>query len=66
MNNLFEIIKCTISTPQFKNKAICHFHIQEGKFNEETLLFEPYIFINGNHKVQFSSLKDFEKARIKS
>lgn len=65
-------MKCTISTPQFCGKEISRMFKQSGIFYKESLLFTPNSIFNGlfgygggKHKVQFNSIEDFEKARIK-
>ena len=59
-------IYCKISTPQFANNKVHHYHKQWGYFDTQTLMFEPPLGYSprGDHCVQFNSLKDFEDSRI--
>lgn len=59
------IIKCTIRTPQHKDEKIHHWHTQSGELDIKTFLFTPVPKKEGDHKVQFSSIKDFEKYQVK-
>ena len=63
-------VQCKIKTPQFRNNEIWYYKEQTGIFDDETLLFTAdKVFMDfsrvGAHDVQFSSLKDFEKSKIR-
>lgn len=59
------LIDCTISTPQFKDNKVHHYHKQSGRFDDKTMLFTPYrqLGVGGDHAVQFASLDQFAAAR---
>jgi hypothetical protein len=52
---------CTISTPQFVDGRVHHYHRQSGTFDTATLLFTPYRAngVGGDHAVQFSTLAEW-------
>lgn len=56
-------IKCTIRTPQFKDGIVHEWKVQEGELDIQTFLFTPNDKIGG-HRVQFHSLKDFNKFMV--
>lgn len=58
------IIECAISTPQFIGGKKVRMHVQTGMFDTDTFLFTPHLEIDGNHKVQFKSKKQFNKYRL--
>jgi hypothetical protein len=63
------LIKCQISTPQFKDGKIWRYHRQFGTFNTKTMIFEPatsemFRWANGDHEVHFSNMRDFKKSII--
>lgn len=67
-----DIVQCTIGTPQFKGSQDEYWmKRQTGSFNIETMLFTPDANPEndkgevGMHTVQFHSLRDFNKFRIK-
>lgn len=64
------IIHAQIATPQFKNGKVWYYHKQFGDFDTKTLKFEPstwpcFRWANGDHTVQFSSVRQFKKSVIK-
>lgn len=61
-----DTIKCTIRTPQHKDGKIHYWRVQYGEFNELTFLFTPDSpKKDGDHNVQFHSMEDFKKYRVK-
>lgn len=66
------LIQCTIETPQFRGSQDNYWmKRQTGFFDSKTLLFTPNDNPDndkgevGKHSVQFHSLSDFKKSRIK-
>lgn len=59
-------IKCKIKTPQHKNGKVHFWHTQSGELDVNTFLFTPSEPKGAwDHKVQFSSMEDFMKYRVK-
>lgn len=56
-------MNCTIRTPQFKDGKIHYYVTQKGIFDESTLYFTTSE-VSG-HNVQFHSMEDFNKFRVK-
>jgi hypothetical protein len=60
-------VRTKISTPQFKDGVVHHYHTQYGTFDTETLKFTATrnalgFWDNGDHDVQFTFMKDYYEA----
>ena len=56
------IIECVISSPQFKDGRVNHYHTQKGFYNDLTHVFTPKESGNGNHVVHLHNESNFIKA----